>query len=609
MSEQQNYTPAAPPPDEGMSYSQEPLASFSPDVSADTGVQSCSYAGAAPPQPAPKPKPCDVQSLVLNVYNAGEGDYESFNAPKRLRDGPPPGAAPPHLRDELRRYDLVIELLTTESSKAGGTVTGGNTGGRTTRAGRNRASGTGKVSADTDAGDGPSTLDGKANYKAKCGERAHDLLVLTWRDEDGAAREKKVAGGAQLHEAVYAYPLMDGWLTDPIEVWRKLWDHSRMVSRYELKADSCGRPASGPATDELSALVLAHPVDKWGVVMEFNLPTLSFGWSPERASQRQAQKSADLKLKAEQIQFPRKQGRIKKYKAARAAAEKKRQKVLDEKQAFENPGTVTGIIQDARYGMGRTGEEPFDFAIVLNDREFSSDSIERAREGIESVKNFIKRAKAASDTFTEIITTLKNCSPGPVQPQVALEVGLLNGEVELTSRYRLHSKGDRFLAVQRQFLLEVEVKLIALTGTIALVVGKRVAGTGADLTGSLTVEASVYVETKVHFAQVVHDPDSWHAGLWKQLKEFTKFKTQFDVVGRVEVRATAAYYEVLRAGASVRGRAKFEDWQIQGSLAATVVADPVVAELYAGSDIGGASEVKAWVIMEASSTRRTFWTY
>jgi hypothetical protein len=551
---------------------------------------------------APKPKFCDVKELKITLFDGQEGDFHSgpkggdaFTATDpRLRHKPAMDA-PPHLREQLKHYDLVLELMATEKTRVHGQVTAPDDPlEKASKSGAGHASGRRTIS--------PSTFHATANWKEmECGQAHHRNLLMFGPD----GLKDQSPAGKRLDQQLWSGKMYRD-LSDPIGIVKELWDHKRTPTQYVLEAQSCGKPSSGAKTDDLNALIIAHPVDQFGVVLQFNPFKLSFGWSPAKSNGKHSAEVEKLKAEAAAIKLPTKRNRLqskKAFKAEKKALTAQQQKlVMQANEAAKTQKTVANVLGEAM-NMQRDEEAAlFDFGFIFNDVLYTRDELVGYKNNLFAALDTIKSVHKMVDKVLDLFTCLQKCAPAVVQPQVAFEIGLLQGELVVSTRYRKHLEGARFKSVARQLLMEGEFVIANGSGTIALVIGKSFFGSELTATGSITIEAKFWTESKCHFNEEEMDPRKFRKMVdWikSQLLEYFQIKVLLGFCGRVEGRAVAMSYELGTGGGAVRGSVTFDSWTWNPRFGCTANVPSVVLELYFTSDLANKAKTKSFVLTEA----------
>lgn len=542
-----------------------PAAPMSPAPTASLANQTLACdAGAAPP---PNARPCDIRNIALR-FNEVEGGSQAViafstitaagTAPSlRPRDVGVYGNAPQRIRKLLSSYDLVIEVLAPEAGRPAGAVAARANDWTTRKKDRDDLPG-------MDAQ--PTTLLRLEHQgKAACGDPAHDRLSLTCTDtvHHELSGDWPVMGKA-IRQSLFSLPATRNVL-DLKGIYDSVLDPHRQGNRYIVTGESCGYPASGTATTDLTVLVIALTPGTTGLELGLGPWGWDIGWGYHAAGDaRTAAIEADEAERARLAAIadgtgagsrPRKPGKgasraaRARFKQARADANKARDAARAALKGLRPPPT-SRLAGD--YWGNDDDDDGLDITVILNDRQLSWEEVSQnerqAKHFLSCVRSLLASAESIKDKLMLALDFIAIYSPSLVRPSAsigieALALDLFAGR-KLTSGNGLD--GPRWRALEPYWDIEIAAKVLEITGSLGVTVGKSLIGTGAtvELIVSTTGAVSAEFERKGRGGDILSNSTSEN-----EVKGIGVLTLSSALIGR----ASFLYYDVATGGGSVSG--------------------------------------------------------
>ncbi len=497
------------------------LASFSPESGPQDVAQQCPYraksamtSGQLAQIATARPKrSCDVHNLKVQAREAGATDkedetvtFETIKASggipsRRPIDLPIATTVPEPIRSQLGEFDLVIEVIAPTSNTGVATLT---LPGATADADHEKqmAKSKAKISASS-----TTTLVVGATWSAHCGDPNHSNTSLAIDDQP---EEQK--------PAAFSLPIKSKSKAGIKGLWHFISSglNPRVLgNRHVIKAASCGVTTGSPATCRLSTLVTAYPPGQTGLKLAFEGFAFKYGWTKADKYARQyrehekdylentdAQAMDDrmeaLKANEARLELKRPRGG-KKIKANRVQLQTTRQEVIAMRRRLEAKEEMDG--------------SPFSVNVILFDEEIEiGEDYNKAKKAFANIKKAEKTLKG----IFEALSFLRTYSPGLVTPVARIDLTVF--QTELFIGFKLSSddryKGARWRGLPRCFDIEVNCKVLEITGSFGAAIGKKVVGTGAIIEILFTPSVSISLGAEYASPNILTD----EVAGWKETK-------------------------------------------------------------------------------------------
>ncbi len=441
-----------------------------------------------------------------------------------------------------------------------------------------------------DYGDSPSA---KANIKVAgkvlptCGDKAHSQLKL--HTTDGSVIETK---SLNFNREVHPKGA-DAILHNLSDFVLGGLDPRVLGQSYVIELDSCGAPASGPATSDLNALVTVLPAGMLGFKLGFGPLKTKLAFSAGQAKNDHDDEEASAKALASEK--ARLEKRVAKEEARGAQLGKKRpsggkeRKALQAKIRGNNSSTnkyknqlekINEQIDDS--------EDSVEIGVIIFDRVSDTTKIKKIKSDIIKIKNKIDSAEKIINQIQDVLTFAKKYSPSVVAPTASIEmsVGMVDMfvGVKLTSNGKL--EGPRYRALARFFDVDVTLMIADVKGGLGITVGKHLWGTGATIEAMVTV--SIGISGNCEFKTSIGP--SGQTDNWKE-KVDVKIMPEMTAGGSLIGTVNLFSFHIAQVGGAINGAARFRASAtladiLEKKVSVVAICDPLIGTVDAEA-IGG----------------------
>lgn len=379
------------------------------------------------------------------------------------------------------------------------------------------------------------------SWKANCGDPTHADVEY-----------KLGADPTKVMPASFKQPLNSRSKTTPGDFanFIKSGFNVRALGREHIvTVDSCGTPASGTPTAKLSALVTAYPAGQTGLKFAFAGFTAKFGWTEadEYADDYNSIRNdtrATYKRGIKTIKD--KNARLGALKPATKAGKK-----LKKSELYKNSQRVNDL-QAKLDAIAKDDESRFSWAIMVFDEELTFEDGKQSLKTIREALATADRAKEVIEKFLSALSTFTKYSPAWVNPTASIEFTVFAAEGFFGFRLASHDsyKGPRWRALPGSVDAEVSCKLLEISGSLGVVIGKRVLGTGASIEILGTFSGSASIGGKYSSPDLVSD------GFQELKTAKAEAIGEFRAGGKLSGKASFLYFNLVCVSADITGGAK-----------------------------------------------------
>ncbi|MCE7796700.1 hypothetical protein LWE61_09020 [Sphingobium sufflavum] len=308
--------------------------------------------------------------------------------------------------------------------------------------------------------------------------------------------------------------------------------------------------------------MLAYPTGTTGIELGFGPYCWEIGWGYQGAGDARDAANADYTEKRDALQSvadgngagarPKKlaggtRAARARWKSANKDATKARTAARADIKRLRPPPT-SRLSGDY---WGKEEDDGLDLTVLVNDRAIGWSELKQqyksAATALKCVNDILHFSKGIKDNLMLAFAFLNDYSPSIVRPSASLSLEVMT--IDLFLGHKLTGsdslKGDRWRALQPYWDVEVAAKLLEISGSIGVTVGRSLLGTGASVELSVTATGTATVAYEAKGRSLAFPP----AGFEHELKAIGTITLSSTLIGK----ATFLWFEVGAAGGAAAG--------------------------------------------------------